>query len=391
VVRSVGSMSRPHAGDGAPWFAFWAVRWINSPDVQNMNDSERGIYIQILTHCWVFGELTRDPWKLSEQLHTRYASTTQWLRKYATLVVDGQSGSSHFAVPKLDELQDLLEKSSADAIRRVKESKGKETKTNNGVDVPLDDLEISKNQQGVGPSVPTQTPKPNPAPSPSQPFNPLEYAKTIREEAVAPESLDADLLVQEFIRLGGHYIWKDRKGRGQNSDLCAKAFAKLLDRDDESPAHVLAVMEFMAQSPMYSRGAKTITEVSPWDWFAMKFDQITASMEADDEYSKKLKLKIEQDTQRIVDSIKERKAAIAGAKVPSPTNDPDPLWKLNPNGSRAIARKPKSVQERRELLALRDKPRIRWEYVAEFLSQDGCATCDGTNPHCECAEKEELV
>src|SRR5205814_3230210 len=112
----------PLSGDGAPWFKFWAVRWYNSETVQKMTDAERGIFIQILVGCWIFGELPRDPWRLSKQLHTRYETTTKWLQKYgghgSRVVVDGQSGSSYLVVPKLDELQVLMEKSSADVIRR---------------------------------------------------------------------------------------------------------------------------------------------------------------------------------------------------------------------------------------------------------------------------------
>jgi hypothetical protein len=104
-----------HAGEGLPWFKFWAARWLNSETVQKMSDTHRGIFIQILSGCWVYGELTRDPWRLSRQLLTNYRTTALWLQKYSDLLVDGQSGSSYFTVPKLDELQVLKGKSTPDA------------------------------------------------------------------------------------------------------------------------------------------------------------------------------------------------------------------------------------------------------------------------------------
>lgn len=110
----MGESSPGQSGEGLPWFKFWAARWLNSETVQKMSATHRGTFIQILCGCWVYGELTRDPWRLSRQLLTNYRTTALWLQKYSHLLVDGQSGSSYLTVPKLDELQLIKGKSTPD-------------------------------------------------------------------------------------------------------------------------------------------------------------------------------------------------------------------------------------------------------------------------------------
>lgn len=122
----------PLSGSGSPWFKFWAVRWFNSETITKMSCSERGFFIQLIAACWIFGEVTRDPWRLSQLLHVRYETTTKWLHKWSHLVVDGESGCSYLVVPKLDELQVLMRKSGADMVgeeRREEENRPEETIT----------------------------------------------------------------------------------------------------------------------------------------------------------------------------------------------------------------------------------------------------------------------
>jgi hypothetical protein len=70
----------------------------------------------------------------------------------------------------------------------------------------------------------------------------------------------------------------------------------------------------------------------------------------------------------------------------------DPLWKIDPvTEARSLKRNPNTVAERRELIALRGKSKIRWEYIAPFLMQKNCAQCHGWNSNCECVMKEELL
>jgi hypothetical protein len=189
---------------------------------------------------------------------------------------------------------------------------------------------------------------------------------------------DASLLTRKFIELGGHYIWKRK--HPMDRDLCNKAFEHLLAMG-EPEQHILSIIEYMAENAHYSTGAKTVTEVFPWDWFVKKFDQIATHMEADGEFLEKLRKRNEK---------KAAAMAAMGVRPADPTLDPDPLWETV-DGSRKLSRKPRNAKERQSLISLKGKAKTRWEYIAQFLVQDSCPKCRGKNLNCTCVLKEELL
>jgi len=97
-----------------PWFKFWAARWLGSATVSGMTLAEQGIYLRIVCAQHIYRALPRDPWKLSKLLGIRYEATTRWLQKYSGLTADAEGKSSEFVVPKMEELQSLLKKSTPD-------------------------------------------------------------------------------------------------------------------------------------------------------------------------------------------------------------------------------------------------------------------------------------
>jgi len=97
-----------------PWFKFWANRWLGSETVSGMSLAEQGLYVRILCGQRVYGPLPRDPWKLSKLLGIRYEATTRWLQKYSALIADAEQAGTKFVVPKMEELQSTLKKSTPD-------------------------------------------------------------------------------------------------------------------------------------------------------------------------------------------------------------------------------------------------------------------------------------
>ena len=108
-----------------PWFKFWGNRWMSSSTVNRMTLTQQAIYVRILCGIHMFGKLPRDPWDLHKIIGTPYKSTELWMRSYSHLTVDaqssdsehavnGKSNGSYFTVPKMEELQELSRKSSAD-------------------------------------------------------------------------------------------------------------------------------------------------------------------------------------------------------------------------------------------------------------------------------------
>lgn len=108
-----------------PWYKFWANRWISSPTVNGMTLNQQAIFVRILCGIHMFGKLPRDPWRLHKLIGTPYKATALWMQSYFHLTVDVQSNNSEseaevkskctqFTVPKMEELQELSKKSSAD-------------------------------------------------------------------------------------------------------------------------------------------------------------------------------------------------------------------------------------------------------------------------------------
>lgn len=87
-----------------------------------------------------------------------------------------------------------------------------------------------------------------------------------------------------------------------------------------------------------------------------------------------------------------RKRLEADAKKEAIAQKADPMWKTDPvTEARSLVRKPKTASERRSLLDLRNKPKVRWEYIAKFLAQDNCPKCRGQSTSCACVMQEELL
>ena len=97
-----------------PWFKFWANRWLGSETVSGMSLAEQGLFVRILCAQRVYGPLPRDPWKLAKLLGVRYEATTRWLQRHSALTADAEQTSSKFVVPKMEELQSTLKKSTPD-------------------------------------------------------------------------------------------------------------------------------------------------------------------------------------------------------------------------------------------------------------------------------------
>lgn len=97
-----------------PWFKFWANRWLGSETVSGMTLAEQGVFLRILCAQHVYGPLPKDLWKLSKLLGIRYETTTRWLQRYSALTADAEHASSKFVVPKMEELQSTLKKSTPD-------------------------------------------------------------------------------------------------------------------------------------------------------------------------------------------------------------------------------------------------------------------------------------
>ncbi len=120
-----------------PWFKFWANRWMSSTTVNGMTLNQQAIYVRILCGIHMYGKLPRDPWQLSKLIGTPYKSTALWMQSYSHLTVDeqsndsenaedGKSNGTYFTVPKMEELQELSRKSSADRAgdkKRIEQSR----------------------------------------------------------------------------------------------------------------------------------------------------------------------------------------------------------------------------------------------------------------------------
>jgi len=57
--------------------------WLSDPDVRSMNMAQRGIFLEILLQQWVFGDVPRDPWKLSQDIKADHRTTVKFLQTYS--------------------------------------------------------------------------------------------------------------------------------------------------------------------------------------------------------------------------------------------------------------------------------------------------------------------
>jgi hypothetical protein len=57
--------------------------WLSDPDVRSMTMAQRGIFLEILLQQWVFGDVPRDPWKLSKDIKADYRTTVKFLQTYS--------------------------------------------------------------------------------------------------------------------------------------------------------------------------------------------------------------------------------------------------------------------------------------------------------------------
>lgn len=128
-----GEETEPSEPGLLPWFKFYANRWMSSPTINGMTLTQQAIYVRILCGIHMYGKLPRDPWQLAKLIATNYKSTALWMQSYSHLIADAQSNSSenaadgksngtYFTVPKMEELQELSRKSSADRAGDKKRS-----------------------------------------------------------------------------------------------------------------------------------------------------------------------------------------------------------------------------------------------------------------------------
>src|SRR5437588_9249848 len=98
---------------------------MSSTTVNGMTLNQQAIYVRILCGIHMYGKLPRDPWHLHKLIGTPFRTTKLWMQSYSHLTVDVQSNDSesevevksnctYFTVPKMEELQELSKKSSAD-------------------------------------------------------------------------------------------------------------------------------------------------------------------------------------------------------------------------------------------------------------------------------------
>jgi hypothetical protein len=68
--------------------------WISSPDIRSMSHTQWGIYLHILLHQWVYGNIPRGAWDISKAIGADYKVTRNFLRKYSHLLVCCQCEAS---------------------------------------------------------------------------------------------------------------------------------------------------------------------------------------------------------------------------------------------------------------------------------------------------------
>lgn len=70
---------------------FWR-EWQSSPVVRSMTPSQKGVFIDILLHQWVYGSFPRGAWPLSRALGLHYQIVHRWLTQYSELVACCECG-----------------------------------------------------------------------------------------------------------------------------------------------------------------------------------------------------------------------------------------------------------------------------------------------------------
>jgi hypothetical protein len=158
------------------------------------------------------------------------------------------------------------------------------TQTNTNKPVPIESI-----PKEPIPTVQKQLQDPHPEKRDTPPSSRVQTREEIQAELAGCP--DAKPLVDKFIELG-HFIWKKKNQVAGNREQCTKAFEKLLE--DHPPALIMSVIEYTAQSVEFGNGVRTVNNVYPWDWFVDRFDQISTTMEADEEREKKKKRRMEK-------------------------------------------------------------------------------------------------
>jgi hypothetical protein len=72
-----------------------------------MNMAQRGIFVEILLQQWIFGDVPRDPWKLSQDIKADYRTTVKFLQKYSKTLACVQCFRSWSAVNPQCQCSDL--------------------------------------------------------------------------------------------------------------------------------------------------------------------------------------------------------------------------------------------------------------------------------------------
>jgi hypothetical protein len=68
--------------------------WMSSADIRSMTMAQRGIYISILLHQWIYDGVPRDAWQLSKDINAKYDTVKRFLQTYPHLFVCRECGGS---------------------------------------------------------------------------------------------------------------------------------------------------------------------------------------------------------------------------------------------------------------------------------------------------------
>ena len=82
----------------SPAFQFYPEAFLSDENVQLMNYEERGIYITLLSHCWLEGSIPSDPEKITRLLKSGFLDLTHVLKCFTEL----EDNPERLINPRLD-------------------------------------------------------------------------------------------------------------------------------------------------------------------------------------------------------------------------------------------------------------------------------------------------
>jgi hypothetical protein len=79
-----------------PWYKWYPYDAARDDVWSRMTFSERGVYKTLLDHQWIYGDISLDPYRLSQEIHGKFETVRNWLNKYGYLFPCTTCGTSHF-------------------------------------------------------------------------------------------------------------------------------------------------------------------------------------------------------------------------------------------------------------------------------------------------------